>query len=339
VGGERVIRAVSPSGGALALMPPKEGVSGLYEPEPREQTLITVVNSDSGEIRSFRLEGNFEPEIFSLDQNTLFLLEFEPALAPQHYYVRQLDVITGQLKDEYTPEVSIEPAMRGHARAQVISPQGDFLYTLYSVAQGEDPVINHHLEDSPNYWSFVHVISLGEAWSHCIFLPAPMGVSGSGQMGLGISPDGDVLNVMDGDSGRAAQIHARQFRLDRVADLRNWVASKAGRPAVAVGADYTLYVGAGTDVWAFDPETAQPVRLWDSDDEVLDLDISSDGKQIRVLVDGFIRVIDLDSGEEVASLVVPMAGGAASIVGPAQGRTNFDDLSKFGCACLPVFDF
>ncbi|HEX9864497.1 MAG TPA: hypothetical protein VGC03_05985, partial [Acidimicrobiia bacterium] len=128
VEGNLAIRAVSPFGGAVALMAPRPKTTDLYVPEPREQTLVTVVWNEEREPRTYTLEGNFEPETFSTDEETLFLLEFYPPSDPDRYFVRQLDLASGEISDVETPDqelgIELNPEMRGHARAQAMAPDG-----------------------------------------------------------------------------------------------------------------------------------------------------------------------------------------------------------------------
>ena len=50
--GNSEIRAVSPFGGAVALMPHRPKTTDLYVPEPRDQTLVTVVWSEESASRA-----------------------------------------------------------------------------------------------------------------------------------------------------------------------------------------------------------------------------------------------------------------------------------------------
>ena len=129
------IRTVSPAGGAVALMEPRSARLGLYVPEPRETTSIVVARIDGAtEQQRFELDGNFEPETFSTDEQTLFLLEFWPPTDPDRYFVRQLDLTSGEVADVFSPEVNLQPEMKGTAGTQVISPDAAFLFTLYTAA-------------------------------------------------------------------------------------------------------------------------------------------------------------------------------------------------------------
>src|SRR5687767_8320559 len=56
--GALTVRTVSPQGGAVALMPGARG-EGLYSPEPRAQTSLTVSYTDERAPRSYELDGNF----------------------------------------------------------------------------------------------------------------------------------------------------------------------------------------------------------------------------------------------------------------------------------------
>ena len=185
------MRTVSPAGGAVALMEPRSASLGLYVPEPRESTTIVVARlEDAPEHQRFELDGNFEPETFSTDEQTLFLLEFWPPTDPNRYFVRQLDLTSGEVADVFSPEVNLQPEMKGTAGTQVISPDGAFLFTLYTAV------------NSDGWYAFVHAISLDEEWSFCIFLPTPFGSGDVDKIGMGISPDGDTLYVVDSSTRR-----------------------------------------------------------------------------------------------------------------------------------------
>ncbi|MEX0946356.1 MAG: hypothetical protein WD064_03200, partial [Acidimicrobiia bacterium] len=163
VGGKLEIRAVSPLGAAVALMTARPASVDLYVPEPREYTSINVVWSEGREPRNYTLKGNFEPETFSTDEKTLFLLEFFPPADPDRYFVRQLDLETGDITGVVTPDqelgIELNPEMRGHARAQVMAPDGSFLFSLYTIESGEAPVHDPSYPQTDR-WAFVHTLNL-----------------------------------------------------------------------------------------------------------------------------------------------------------------------------------
>jgi len=321
--GELVVRVISPQGGAVALMPPPAGGRGIYQPEARARTTLVVARNDGTPPRVFRLNGNFEPETFSLDESTLFLIEFRPATAPDHYYVRRLELATGRVGDVYSPEVELSQEMRGRARAQAIAPDGSFLYTLYTSDTG-DPI---HAHDDEAHWAFVHALSLTEDWSFCIFLPVPFGTEES-EVGLGISPDGGTLYAVDSGSDLVARMDTREFEVAAIATVEQ-LRGENERTPVAVGPDGTLYAGSKAVILAIDPETLSPVAAWGTRAEVRDLDVSADGRHLRIALSQVVTILDLTSGSELATLTAPGRGNI-DFLGPPTGHL---DEYPVQCAC------
>jgi hypothetical protein len=105
---------VSATGTLVALT-----AEGSHRPAGRERTTIVVADSSGARpAREFDLAGNFEPEAFSADDAYLFVLEYLPANAPEHYRVRRVELATGQvqpllLRDKQLIPASAEEEMRG----------------------------------------------------------------------------------------------------------------------------------------------------------------------------------------------------------------------------------
>ncbi len=328
VGGDLEIRAVSPRGGAIALLPTRHRTSSIYEPEPRESTAITVVRSQTGGSHTYYLTGNFEPETFSTAEDTLFLIEYWPPTEPDRYFVRQLDLETRVVRDVYSPEVELQPEMRGTARSQVISPDGDFLYTLYTIGPDAEPVHDHHASGGEmDRWGFVHALSLEEEWSHCIFLPVPFGTTDGDGYGLGISPDGDTLYAVDATTNLVARIDARDQHVTKSAEVVE-IEAGGGPLQVAVGLDDTLYVASNATVIEVQPSLVAEAGWGGGDKRIRALDVSPDGRQLRVAVANEVMILDLASRVEVATITVP---GSVAFFGPPTGTT----LEEFSlvCAC------
>lgn len=320
------IRVVSPQGDAVALMSPRAN-SGLYVPEPRDTTEIYVAQTDGSPWQRYVLEGNYEPEAFSLDTRTLFLLRFLPANNPDHYEVHRLDLETGAVINEYTPEVGLDTWMKGHARGQVMAPDGRFLYTLYSLDQGEDPIHDPALDDSPNYHAFIHVISLEEEWSFCIFLPGSFGQGSVDAVGLAVSPDGTALAAVDMGTGMLVEMDTAKLEITR----RNMIGfhpEAEGQVPMAIGPDRTIYFATGSYVSSLEPENRNYGAGMEAAGVVRSIDLSENGQLLRVAVPDRIHVMDLSTGEEVGNLTLPEAANQV-ILGPAT-RTKFEVLT---CAC------
>lgn len=310
INGRLEIRAVSPFGRAVALMSPRSKTAGLYVPEPREKTTITVAWSDGQEPVTYSLRGNFEPETFSTDETTLFLLEFFPPTDPDRYYVRQLDLATGEVSVVETPDqelgIQLNPEMRGHARAQAMSPDGKFLFSLYTIGRGEDPV--HDPEDpETDRWAFVHTLNLEEKWSHCIFLPTPFGTKAESAMSLGIAGDGKHLFVIDAATEHVARVDARELRVDTAKRIPG-LFSQTSRP-VAVGPEI-VYIGLGESVLEMGRETLIPnaafvINSPTANLPILGLELAPDGRTLRVAHGSSISVIDMPTEQMIATLRSP----------------------------------
>ena len=80
------------------------------------------------------LEGNDEPEAFSLAGDRLFVVQHLPALAPDRYRVRTVDLARGAvgpvLSRDKQPVAAAEE-LRGRGRTHVLAPALNVLYTLY----------------------------------------------------------------------------------------------------------------------------------------------------------------------------------------------------------------
>jgi len=320
------IRVVSPEGDAVALMAPRT-TTGLYVPEPRETTEIYVARTDGSTWRRYALEGNYEPEAFSVNTQTLFLLKFLPADNPDHYEVHRLDLETGAVINDYTPEVGLDTWMKGHARSQVTAPDGRFLYTLYSLDHGEDPIKDPALDNSPNYYAFIHVISLEEEWSFCIFLPGPFGQGSVDSIGLAVSPDGTTLAAVDRRSGLLVEVDTAELEITR----RNMIGPNPdaqGQVPMAIDPAGIIYLADGSYVNSLEPENRNYGAGMEAAGIVSSMDLSDNGQFLRVAVPDRIHVMDLATGEEVGNLMLPETANQV-ILGPAT-RTKFE---VFTCAC------
>jgi len=329
VDGRLEIRAVSPFGGAVALMTPRPKTADLYVPEPRDETTINVVWSDGREPRTYTLEGNFEPETFSTDEETLFLLEFFPPSAPDRYFVRQLDLASGETSSVETPDqelgIELNPEMRGHARAQAMAPDGSYLFSLYTIEKGETPV---HDPDDPDTdrWAFVHTLNLDEKWSHCIFLPLPFGTKSESALSLGMSGDGKHLFVIDAATESVARIDARELEVERVEHIRG-LSSNQARP-VAVGPEI-VYIGMGDSVLEMGRDTLIPNAAFVvSTDmgslEVHGLELAPDSRTLRVAHGSSISVLDMPSERVIATLSTPDADSESFLGDPVGDRYDLE---------------
>lgn len=328
VAGKLEIRAVSPFGGAVALMAPRPITADLYVPEPRDYTSINVVWNDGQRAENYYLKGNFEPETFSTDEQVLFLLEFFPAHAPDRYYVRQLDLVTGDISEVSTSDqqlgIELSPEMRGHARAQAMAPDGSHLFSLYTLESGEAPVHDPN-DPSTDRWAFVHTLNLEEKWSHCIFLPLPFGTGAESAMSLGISGDGEHLFVIDASTEHVARINARELDLEISQEIPG-LASDTPRP-VTVGPE-VVYIGLGNTVLEMGRESLIPNAAFAVTHSsvgwlpVAGLELAPDGSTLRVAHGKSISVLEMPVGRVIATLTSPGRTGRSFVGDPVGERTE-----------------
>lgn len=328
---------VGVAGQAAVLVPAGETEDLLYAPRPREVTDLTVVWKDGRGPKTFHLEGNFVPETFTVDGDTLYLLDFQPATNPDHYFVRQLDLDTGQVTDVYSPDggrVELNPEMRGRARAQVIHPDGTFMYTLYTVG-ATDPITD---PEGETRYGFVHVISLTENWSHCIFLPLPMGEVESA-LSLTIDPNGENLWVVDGRNGLAAEVHTDSISVVRTIPLDERIVRNGSGARLRTAYSETtgrLFVANRYWVFAIDPQGKDEIMIWappaeSNTDQITDLRLSEDSRQLWVISDDQMYTVDASSLEVMSRFELP--GKALEFVGGHIPPVKFESIESFQCFC------
>ena len=328
VGGKLEIRAVSPLGDVVALMAPRPNGTDLYVPVARDYTAINVVWSEGREPRNYTLKGNFEPETFSTDGKTLFMLEFYPPTDPDRYFVRQLDLESGGVTEVITPDqgagIELNPEMRGHARAQVMAPDGSFLFSLYTIESGETPV-HDPADPDTDRWAFVHTLNLREKWSHCIFLPVPFGTGAESAMSLAISGDGKHLFVLDAATQNVARIDARRLRVDTTEEIPG-LYSTVARP-IAVGPE-VVYIGLGDSVLEMGRETLIPNAAFvvsasgSGSLPIKGLELAADGRTLRVAHESSISVLDMPSERIIATLKSPGRTGSSFVGDPVGMRAE-----------------
>jgi hypothetical protein len=312
----------SVSGRALALVEPAPGApegSLPGRPMPRAETPI-VVADPSGERRPmrFRLEGNYEPEAFSIDDDRLFLIQYLPAEAPAVYRVTVLDLATGEVRPVTGRFKTPPQRMPGVRLGQVYDPIRMQMYTLYSNRPGAYAQGFQHAGGETHEYpeeTFVHVLNLRSGWAFCAGLPKAMWGGTAREQTLAPSPDGRWLYVVDASEGLVAVMHTKRLEVVRTARLALEPDADA-RTSLAVGRDgQTLYVassaGAGS-ISAIDASTLTLTERWAVAQPISGLGLSLDGSALYAAGGGRIDLFDLGSGESFASVPTP---GLEPVVG------------------------
>jgi hypothetical protein len=310
------IRAVSHNGGMVALGPPHAAGAG-YHPVPRSETVL-VVASDGGQ-RRYVVPGNVEPEAFSIDTTSLFVLDFTPPMAPVRYQVRQLDLDTGTVVDVNSPDKDLQRAMGATARTQALSPDGTRLYTLYTLLDDRSS------RERP---AFVHVLDLGGKWAHCVHLPRPFGNTPDGPAAMAVSGDGHRLYAYDGTHGIVAEVDTVDLSVVR-SSRANAPSAKAAAASVVPGGP--LVLASGRRVVTVDPTTLRRVRSWSLPESVVAIQPALDGRRLYVAFRDTVALLDADRGSELRRIAVAGVNGISHI--GSVPRPVTPNRGGYACAC------
>jgi DNA-binding beta-propeller fold protein YncE len=194
--------------------------------------------------------------------------------------------------------------MPGIRLQQIISPNDDQLYTLYSSAR---PGYAPHHAPVPNdaTVSFVHVLSLQEGWAHCVGLPEALWNRPASEQAMATSPNGRLLYIVDPTLGLVTVMDTASLEI-RTAPIDLAVAGVRHTSAVVSADGSALFVataGEHSGVTRIDTDTFEVVRIWETDD-VSGLGLSADGKRLYVAFGDRVEVMDATTGSELAGVAV-----------------------------------
>jgi hypothetical protein len=315
--GDLELAIASVTGRAVGLVGPAPGapagsLPGL--PVPRAWTPI-VVSDPSGTTppARFRLEGNYEPEAFSLDDDRLFLIQYLPAEAPAVYRVTVLDLATGDVRPVTGRFKTPPERMPGVRLGQVYDPVTAQMYTLYSNQPGAYAEGYEHAGGASHDWpeeTFVHVLNLREGWAYCAGVPEAMWGGSAREQSLMPSPDGRSLYIVDAGEGMVAVMDTRSLEIVRSGRVDLGGDASDLRTSLAVSLDgSTLFVAAGTTpgtVSAIDTDDLTTVDAWPSPLPASGLGLSLDGTGLYVAGGGRIALLDLVTGESRTTVPTPV---------------------------------
>ena len=299
------VRVVAESGGAVALMDPLPDAWDPEVPLPRSRTPIVVADPTGvAQTRTYDLRGNFEPEAFSTDDRRLFMIQHLPAEAPTVYRVTVLDLRTGRAEPVFGPFKGPAERMPGIRLQQVLSPNADQLYTLYSSARpGYAP--HHAPVPSGATVSFIHVLSLQDGWAHCVGLPEELWDRPANEQAMATSPNGRLLYIADPTLGLVTVMDTAS--LDIRTHPIDLSVSGVGRSSALVSGDgsalFVATAGEHGGVTRIDTDTFEVERTWATDD-VSGLGLSADGERLYVAFEDRVEVMDAATGSELAGVAV-----------------------------------
>ncbi|MGH2724889.1 MAG: YncE family protein [Actinomycetota bacterium] len=314
ISGRFEVKVAADRAGLVALGTP---VVGTGYPVGRSSTTLVVLDGGS-EPRTITLEGNYEPEAFSTDGQSLFVVEYVPPRHPDRYRVRRLDLGTEEVVGVYTVDAELQETMRGTARVQAASPDGKRLYTLYSLKEADG-----------TKRSFVHVLSLDELWAHCVDLPAGFATGSERRVALSVSPDGSRLYVADATTEEVAEVDTEALAVTRSSPV---AFASPGAPAHAVyGPDGVLYLASGRWLRAADASTLTEARSWDMAGKITGIQAATDGIRLYVGLEDRIIILDTATGRIRGEL---RPGDIGTITQLGRSTRSLDEGRKeITCAC------
>jgi hypothetical protein len=316
VEGRYEVGVASLSGAAVALLAPGLATGGELA-APRRTTTIVVADPTGDErARTLRLDGNYEPEAFSVDDRRLFLIQYLPATDPTVYRVMFLDLATGRIRPVFGRFKTPPERMPGVRLTQVFDETTDQLYTLYTNRPGKGYDGNWDGQgygdggygssddstptDTPRTEvSFVHVLNLRDGWAFCAGLPRSLWGRPASAQAMAPSPDGRHLYIVDSTRGIVADMNTRTLKIrDTVhLDLRGSGGARTSAVTSADGA--TLFVSSAMDgaaVYAIDTASMEVAARWTVPAAVRDLALSGDGGRLYAALEDRVAILDAGDG-------------------------------------------
>jgi hypothetical protein len=221
------LRLADPAGKRLVLANPIAPDADAYNPGPRAETHLVVLNVATKRAKAYDFARNLEPEAFGVGNSALFVIDHRPATNPTYYRVSMIDLSDGSdggaFHELFGPDKQPLEDMTGTARYSVPSKNGEQLYTLYvqhkhtAAHEGMDP-------NALPVAAFIHVLDLRFAWAACIDLPG-FGHGPVEASTIELSADGSEIVVTD--------TYAKQRAVVRTADV-SISAMRAHPPAVRI---------------------------------------------------------------------------------------------------------
>ncbi len=265
-------------------------------------------------IRRVDLDGVFEFDALDSAGRSLYLIEYgDDWSAADTYRVRRYDLETGALDPAVVADKrNGETEMAGQRQAAVVSPDGQWLYSLYL--------------HRPSELAFIHALNLDQGYAVCIDLPveAVGDALDLGRWGLVRSPDGGTLYAANGGLGVVVEVNAVDLVVRRTAKLdmpeaargspfshlARWLAPSAQakiwviHPAALSPGGQTLYLLAQEGVLAVDTVTLAVRNHYLAGRMLSSLALSPDGERLYALepVPNQVLRLDQETGQVQAEL-------------------------------------
>ena len=309
--GQLAIRVVSDDGQDVALMAPLPAGRSPWTLAARTSTSLVIADpSGALQPRRYHLKGNFEPEAFAADDQSLFMIRYIPAARPVAYRVVRLDLADGDVYAVFGRQKSPVETMTGTRLMQVPSPTGARLFTLYTNQPPEYAKgFNAAQATAGHSVAFVHTLALDEGWAICVGLPKALWGGEADRETMAVSPDGGRLYVVDAARGVVAVVDTDRMKVVGTAAVGFGVAGDV-QPRATVSPDgTTLLVANGATIVRVDAATLRPMGTWPAPSVVSGLGFDQTGDRLYVAMPGRVETLDPVTGSEIGMTPAPVTAG------------------------------
>jgi hypothetical protein len=302
------VRVASPDGDRVALMAPFRDGASPWSPGPRTWTSITVADpSGSQAPMRFHLRGNYEPEAFSVDGKRLLMISYLPPTQPASYRVVGLNIKRGTVFPLVGRDKEWVGQMSGTRLMQTPSPNGLFLFTLYSsqppkYAKGYDYV----QASATRPVAFVHTLNLDFGQAVCVGLPKTLWGGNPRYEAIVSSSVDSRAYVADTYRGVVAVMSSDTLHVIQTANVSFGLPSLGAQTEAALSPNgRVLYVSNGRSIVSLDAMTLVPVAKWNLREAATGLAVSNDGVRVYATFTGEVEALDATNGRRLWSLHVP----------------------------------
>lgn len=307
--GRWVPRASSTAGLRVALTAPPEPGASAFLPAGRRRTEILVATPEKEVVR-LDLTGNLVPDTFDSSGDGLFVLDWLPAGAPDHYRVRCVNLPNGAVTplntiDKVPVPDGAEEQMRGEGRLAVYSTRQSMLFTLYTHQPDHQHTRDLVADRRSNVHAFVHSLHLAQRWAYCVDLPAPFGEGDGAAHTITEDTDGGTIYVYDGSSGSLAAVATGDLAMGVPQPPRIVAVPRCTGTAYAAAATGRVFLTGDAAVRSVRPGDGSVLASWPVPDAVRGLALSADGSRLYVGQPDRVLLLDAASGQRTGEVSVP----------------------------------
>jgi hypothetical protein len=187
---------LSPDGRLLVLVEPP-----VYQGLRQQSRFVLLSTARLSRMATIVLPGEFGFDAFSPDRRTLYVIQHASQRDLVRYVVRAYDLSSGRLLPRaIVDKRNLGETMRGYPVARATTPNGDWVYTLYTKGPGASA-------------TFVHALNAAGRAAFCIDLPAWSGGEDIWNTRLELS--GNTLLVRSRYGATLARIDTRTLAVVR----------------------------------------------------------------------------------------------------------------------------